>query len=247
MISVLDDVTARIQTTTLDDISTFLCIAFFKFLYTGYFVLHFIGNHAGNGLLILTTKILEKVGRKRIIMDRTDEEPYLERYYLFFKDRETFPFNIFIHKFLKSDPDDLHDHPWGFRTLILKGGYWEHTEQGKFWRKPGFTQSVEPMHKHRVELKPGCTCWTLFIPYRRCRKWGFYRDEKWIESEDYFRLRKKEKLENHTTGKELNNFSLDYAPEEGEIVECEGEGEGEGEINSDSDSESVSEETKKQQ
>ena len=31
---------------------------------------------------------------------------------IYFKDRKDFPFNIFLHKFLKSDPDDLHDHPW---------------------------------------------------------------------------------------------------------------------------------------
>ena len=47
-----------------------------------------------------------------IINDRIDKEPYLERYYLFLRNRENFPFNIFLHKFLKSDSDDLHDHPW---------------------------------------------------------------------------------------------------------------------------------------
>mgnify|MGYP003353288546 CR=1 FL=1 len=56
-------------------------------------------------------KLLERLGRKRIVMDRTSNEPYLERYYLFLKDRgERFPFNVFLHKFLKSDPDDVHDH-----------------------------------------------------------------------------------------------------------------------------------------
>ncbi len=54
--------------------------------------------------------ILEKLDRKRIIMDRVNNEPYLERYYLFLKDRKKFPFNIFLHKFLKGDPDDVHDH-----------------------------------------------------------------------------------------------------------------------------------------
>ena len=64
--------------------------------------------------------LMEKLGRRRIIMDRVNDEPYLERYYIFMKDRsEQFPFNIFIHKFLKSDPDDLHDHPWGFFTFII--------------------------------------------------------------------------------------------------------------------------------
>jgi hypothetical protein len=38
-----------------------------------------------------------------------------------------FPFNIFLHRFLKSDPDDVHDHPWPYATLIIKGGYYEWT------------------------------------------------------------------------------------------------------------------------
>ena len=51
-------------------------------------------------------KLFERLGRYRVIMDRVDNEPYLERYYVFLRDRERFPFNIFVHKFLKSDPDD---------------------------------------------------------------------------------------------------------------------------------------------
>ena len=79
----------------------------------------------------LFVSIMEYLDRKRIILDRESQEPYLERYYLFLKDRKDFPFNIFIHKFLKSDSDDLHDHPWDYRTIILCGGYWEYTEKGK--------------------------------------------------------------------------------------------------------------------
>ena len=65
---------------------------------------------------------MKAIGRHRVIYDREDNEPYLERYYLFLKDRVTFPFNIFLHKFYKSDPDDLHDHPWNYITFIVKGG-----------------------------------------------------------------------------------------------------------------------------
>ena len=54
---------------------------------------------------------MKLLDRHRIINDRIDMEPYLERYYLFLKDREDFPFNIFLHKFIKSDPYELHDHP----------------------------------------------------------------------------------------------------------------------------------------
>jgi len=34
--------------------------------------------------------LLERMGRKRIVMDRQSDEPYLERYYLFLKDRDRF-------------------------------------------------------------------------------------------------------------------------------------------------------------
>jgi hypothetical protein len=53
--------------------------------------------------------LLDRLGRKRIVYDRENNEPYLERYYLFLKDRKRFPFNIFLHKFLKGDPDHVHD------------------------------------------------------------------------------------------------------------------------------------------
>ena len=66
-------------------------------------------------------ELFQRWDRHRVIMDRVNDEPYLERYYVFLKDRERFPFNIFVHKFLKSDPDDVHDHPWPYATLILKG------------------------------------------------------------------------------------------------------------------------------
>ena len=92
-------------------------------------------------------KLLERLGRKRIIFDRVHNEPYLERYYLFLKERERFPFNVFLHKFLKGDPDDVHDHPWPYATLILKGGYYEWVpifntvgekiNEVRLWRGPG--------------------------------------------------------------------------------------------------------------
>ena len=132
-------------------------------------------------------------------MDRVDSEPYLERFYMFLRDRsKEFPFNIFIHKFIKSDPDDLHDHPWGYFTLILWGGYWEHVEQWgvvtKNWRGVGYFQTVPATWRHRVELENGNPCWTLFIPNKREREWGFYKKEEgkeeWILAEKYLQDKK---------------------------------------------------------
>ena len=139
---------------------------------------------------------LENHGRKRIVMDRQDNEPYLERYYLFLKDRKKFPFNIFLHKFLKGDPDDVHDHPWGYATLILKGGYYEwiptfnpytHEKVGetRYWRGPGHFRICRPTSYHRIELADGITAWTLFMPGPQTREWGFLVKNKWVHNNEY--------------------------------------------------------------
>jgi hypothetical protein len=144
---------------------------------------------------------LESLDRKRIIMDRENNAPYLERYYIFLKDRTWFPFNIFIHKFLKSDPDDVHDHPWPYATLILKGGYWEwipvfNTMGEKFteykvWRGPGHFRFCHAESYHRIELDPEVTAWSLFIPGPKKREWGFLVNNKWIHNERYLESRNK--------------------------------------------------------
>jgi len=136
-------------------------------------------------------KIMTYLGRRRVIYDRLDNEPYLERYYIFLKNRKNFPFNIFLHKFLKSDPDDLHDHPWAFRTLILYGGYWEFTEEGKFWRGPFSYRYANANTFHRIELDKNIPfCWTLFIPSKNFKEWGFKTYDGWLKNDDYFNLRK---------------------------------------------------------
>jgi len=138
---------------------------------------------------------LDHNDRKRIIMDRTEKEPYLERYYVLFKERVTFPYNIFLHKFLKSDPDDVHDHPWNYFTIILKGGYYEwiaqFDDQGKktsevrVWRGAGSFRRGNTHTFHRIELKEGVTPWTLFFVGPKKREWGFLVNNKWIHYEQY--------------------------------------------------------------
>jgi len=143
--------------------------------------------------------LLERMGRKRIVMDRESDEPYLERYYLFLKDRDRFPFNIFLHKFLKGDPDDVHNHPWPYATLILKGGYWEWIPQfnsqglkvGEIakWRGPGSFRICKANSYHRIELDPSITAWTLFMPGPKKQDWGFLVKNKWVQHEQYLKER----------------------------------------------------------
>ena len=142
---------------------------------------------------------LDRIGRKRIVMDRQSDQPYLERYYLFLKDRDRFPFNVFLHKFLKGDPDDVHDHPWPYATLILKGGYYEWLPQFDskgnkiaemcVWRGPGSFRICRANSYHRIELDPSVTAWTLFMPGPKKRDWGFLVNNKWIQHEQYLKER----------------------------------------------------------
>jgi hypothetical protein len=54
----------------------------------------------------------------------TDGNLYLRRFIL----AKTPWGGAYLHHIIRSDWDRcLHDHPWGFWTLMLRGGYWEET------------------------------------------------------------------------------------------------------------------------
>ena len=109
--------------------------------------------------------------RKRIILDRGPSwpdydkaEPFIVRYYLLFRNRpKWFPFNILVHKLLKSDLGDLHDHYWSYITIILKGGYWETTEKGTFWRRPGYVGFRRRSDRHSLKVPEGKPALTLLF------------------------------------------------------------------------------------
>jgi len=109
--------------------------------------------------------------RKRTIMDRgpswpdyNKAEPFMIRYYPLFRKRpKWFPFNIFIHKILKSDRGDLHDHYWSYFTVILAGGYVETTEKGTFNRKPGYMGFRRSTDRHSLKINEIKPAWTLIF------------------------------------------------------------------------------------
>jgi len=115
--------------------------------------------------------LLDRHGRKRVILDRGPSwpdydkaEPWMERYYLFLRHRpKWFPFNLFLHHPLKGDVGELHAHRNPYVTVVLRGGYWETTEEGRFWRPPGWIGARRARTRHRIELEPGVETWTLFL------------------------------------------------------------------------------------
>jgi len=99
-----------------------------------------------------------------------------------------------IHHILRSDDDRaLHDHPWWYVSLILRGWYMEVTpvydESGLYSHRdlkayhPGALLFRRATAKHRLIIptldatdgtRRDQSCWTLFItgPYKQ--RWGFY-------------------------------------------------------------------------
>jgi hypothetical protein len=146
-------------------------------------------------------KVMNKLGRYRLIPDRSTGEDYLHRYYIFLKDRKYFPFNVTLHKIVRSDDPIMHDHPWGYMTVVLKGGYWEHTpvfnNDGKIltefqtWRGPGSIIKRKAGEYHWLELDESVgPATTLFFMGRQKREWGFLVQTKkglhrWIKWTDY--------------------------------------------------------------
>jgi hypothetical protein len=119
----------------------------------------------------------------------------MHRYYIFLKDRKWFPFNVTLHKIVKSDDPIFHDHPWGYMTIILRGGYYEHvpvfdSRGQKFaeysrWRGPGSIIIRKANEYHWLELDEEKPTVSLFFMGRQQRDWGFLKDNKWIQHEEY--------------------------------------------------------------
>jgi hypothetical protein len=55
-----------------------------------------------------------------------DGSPYMDRYWVIFPRWITGGWGVRVHVIRSSDDDRaLHDHPWDFKSIILKDGYWE--------------------------------------------------------------------------------------------------------------------------
>lgn len=123
---------------------------------------------------------------------------YLIRYLLV----NTKYFNFYIHRFLRSDGDDPHDHPWNFMTYVVDGYYNEHKYNlsgidpidGTFdyshvvnhrnkgslvFRKATdvhkvvVTEDIPVLEKERAPL-------TICITGPRKREWGFWKGREVI-------------------------------------------------------------------
>lgn len=89
------------------------------------------------------------------------------------------PLQIRIHHIMAEDIGrDMHDHPWPFRTFVLRGGYIEHREStGRAIRLPGRTAAMGRGEFHRISKIAPQGAWTLFATWGERTGWGFKRQD----------------------------------------------------------------------
>ncbi len=125
-------------------------------------------------------KFADRYALERFDIGRPSAGTYLTRWTLYGKRTEGTGRAVFLHHFHRSEDDDaLHDHPWGFTSVILSGGYYEWTADrrgkvGRRWYGPGRVLTRRATHRHRVELPSGRDCWTLVFRGAKEKSWSFF-------------------------------------------------------------------------
>lgn len=125
-----------------------------------------------------------------------DGSEYMRRYWLL-RPRKWCPISIRVHHILRSDDDRaLHDHPFHYCSIILRGGYVE-VRPAKLPNGPRFGLNVSRWHgagsvlfrpassAHRLEILHGGEAWSLFIMSRKVRTWGFWTPYGWCPWDEY--------------------------------------------------------------
>jgi hypothetical protein len=102
--------------------------------------------------------------------------------------RAWLPISARVHHILRADNErELHDHPFDYRTIILKGWYVEEDIFGELhYRGTGDTVANRAQTFHRIATVSPGGVWTLFIISRRINRWGFLVGGRKVYYKDYF-------------------------------------------------------------
>lgn len=136
---------------------------------------------------------------------------------------------VYVHNLAGPDPGiDVHDHPWQFVTLIVRGGYteeWCEARDAQEWARTGeiFDRtrpagtaryprgerrtwrrwSIHAMPfgvAHRITAtEPGT--WTVVLRGRKARPWGFFLPTGWVDQRRYpYEVRRPVEVDRHVGG-----------------------------------------------
>lgn len=125
-------------------------------------------------------RLMRLLRRERHDIGRKGLDKYLTRYVIWGQ-RFGPGRKVFLHLFHRGDAEPyFHDHPFAFWSLILWGGYVEHTLEGKKWYGPLSLLRRPATWQHRVEVPDGKQCLTLVWTSAKVRSWGFWCRQGWI-------------------------------------------------------------------
>lgn len=139
-----------------------------------------------------------------------DGRPYMDRYWLFRIGGGEYPwFGARVHHILSSDNDlAMHDHPWPFVSIILRGGYREvrlacdFPRERNWYTNVGDRATLVTSHDytagavlfrrastwHLLHLAPGQEAVTLFITLPKLQSWGFLWRSRKVDWREFDRL-----------------------------------------------------------
>lgn len=114
----------------------------------------------------------------RIPSQRDPESDYLVRLRLI----QTPVFGIYLHRIYEPDGNRaLHDHPWNFVSIILRGHYAEIRDWSGRSHVVKWINRKKATDFHQIVWMSRTPVWTLMLVGKRQREWGFqFRDGSWV-------------------------------------------------------------------
>lgn len=105
-------------------------------------------------------------------------------------------FSVNIHKICKADEDKhLHNHPWNFMSIVLKGGYIERLQSGKANLRTFLNTAIRRAEKfHKIDEMVTKTVYTLNFMWGERKEWGYDVGGKFVQHEEYRNLKREGKL-----------------------------------------------------
>lgn len=95
-------------------------------------------------------------------------------------------FSIRVHEWHRSDDKRfMHDHPWHFITLVLRGSYTDVSAKGRDRLTVGSVRVRRADHAHYVEVPVG-GCLTIIVTSKKVREWGFWVKGKFVRPLRFF-------------------------------------------------------------
>jgi hypothetical protein len=94
--------------------------------------------------------------------------------------------SVRVHHWLAADDSRaLHDHPWWFFTVMLRGGYTDRSRQGDEVLRAGSVRFRPALHRHTV-IPGDRGAWTFLVTGPSVRAWGFWPGGRFRKANKWF-------------------------------------------------------------